>query len=197
MKKIPTLFQRGPNRCLVVNMVTSGCQWVLEGEGMPTRKFDGTCCRIHAGRLWKRYVVRDGEPAPDGFEAAQPPDAVTGEIPGWVLVGGGKEDRWHCEAWTLWRKDNDDWPEEEGTFELVGPQIQGNIERVSVHRLERHGQCPLAGAPRTYAGLWAYFQSPRDIEGIVWHHPDGRRAKLKGLDFGFTRGRGTNAPPPA
>ena len=27
----------------------------------------------------------------------------------------------------------------------------------------------------------------RDIEGIVWHHPDGRMVKIKGKDFGFRR----------
>jgi len=28
---------------------------------------------------------------------------------------------------------------------------------------------------------------PLDIEGLVFHHPDGRMAKIKKRDFGFRR----------
>jgi len=31
------------------------------------------------------------------------------------------------------------------------------------------------------------WMTGRDVEGIVWHHPDGRMAKLKLRDFGIRR----------
>ncbi len=43
MKKIPTLFIRDPeNPRYVTEEVHPDCQWVTRGEGVPTRKYDGT-----------------------------------------------------------------------------------------------------------------------------------------------------------
>lgn len=45
MRKIPTLFVREflPNhKILITDQVTPGCEWVLAGEGVATRKLDGT-----------------------------------------------------------------------------------------------------------------------------------------------------------
>ena len=44
----------------------------------------------------------------------------------------------------------------------------------------------LPDAPRDFARLRSYF-TEHDIEGIVWHHPDGRMVKIKGKDFGIKR----------
>jgi hypothetical protein len=48
MKKIPTIFERDRDgdRSRVVNVINSKCQWVFDGEGVATRKVDGTCCRV-------------------------------------------------------------------------------------------------------------------------------------------------------
>lgn len=50
MKKIPTVFVRDPETNLkhVRDEVHPDCQWVLDGEGVPTRKWDGTCVRVRA-----------------------------------------------------------------------------------------------------------------------------------------------------
>ena len=42
-------------------------------------------------------------------------------------------------------------------------------------------------APRTFDALRAFLADHDDIEGIVWHHPDGRMVKIKGKDFGIKR----------
>ncbi len=42
--------------------------------------------------------------------------------------------------------------------------------------------------PRTFAECRGWF-ARHDVEGIVWHHPDGRMAKLKARDFGLKRER--------
>jgi hypothetical protein len=64
MQKIPCLFQRDQSQgrdTLVRDEVTPGCEWVLEGEGIATRKWDGTCCLIRDGKLYKRYEVKRGK----------------------------------------------------------------------------------------------------------------------------------------
>ena len=46
MRKIPTLYVRDwdGDRRYVLPQVTPGCEWVVvNGEGVATRKFDGTC----------------------------------------------------------------------------------------------------------------------------------------------------------
>jgi hypothetical protein len=37
----------------------------------------------------------------------------------------------------------------------------------------------------------------KDIEGIVWHHSDGRMVKIKGKDFGLKRKCATSPSAPA
>lgn len=189
MRKIMSLFQRNyDGDRLVRNEVTPGAEWVLAGEGVATQKWDGTCCMIRDGKLYKRYDAKKGKTPPSGFEPAQEPDPVTGHCPGWVPVGEGPEDEWHRDAckWTF------GWPNilrgSDGTFELVGPKVQGNPEGTAYHQLLRHGAHELPDAPRDFDGLKAYF-ADYDMEGIVWHHPDGRRVKIKAKDFGIKRGK--------
>lgn len=74
----------------------------------------------------------------------------------------------------------------DGTYELIGPKVQGNPEQWPDHRLVKHGCITLDDAPRTFEGLCDYLSSGR-IEGVVWHHTDGRMVKIKGKDFGFKR----------
>lgn len=181
MKKIPTVFERDwdGDRSRVLDKITLGCEWVAEGEGIATRKYDGTCCLVSGGKLFKRHEVRPGKATPDGFELVDD-DAETGKLVGWVPVGDGPEDKWHRDAF-----DNDVLGP--GTYELLGPKIQGNPEKMDAHVLIAHAKAePLVTAPRDFAGLAAWFVGA-DVEGIVWHHPDGRMAKIKARDFGLRR----------
>src|SRR5687767_4291097 len=99
MQKIISLYQRNyDGNKLVRDEIVPGAEWVVDGEGTPTRKWDGTCCLIRDGRLFKRFDAKRGKVPPAGFVAAQEPDEKTGHWPGWVPVGGGPEDRWHREA---------------------------------------------------------------------------------------------------
>jgi hypothetical protein len=72
------------------------------------------------------------------------------------------------------------------TYELCGPKVNGNPERVGRHILAPHGLMPVEDAPRDFDGLAAYLA--RFDGGIVWHHPDGRMAKLKRRDFPAPKG---------
>lgn len=181
MKKTVSLFARNyDGDRLVRDELIPGAEWVVAGEGVATRKLDGTCCLVRNGRLFKRYDAKAGKAPPAGFEPAQAPDAVSGHWPGWLPVGDGPEDARHREAFTADLAD--------GTYELCGPKVQSNPEGLEAHVLVRHGSEVLADCPRTFTGLRDYL-SVRDIEGVVWHHPDGRMVKLKGKDFGITRGK--------
>jgi hypothetical protein len=182
MQKIISLFQRNyDGDRLVRDEVVPGAEWVLAGEGVATVKYDGTCCLVRDGKLYKRYDAKKGKKPPVGFEQAQDPDPVTGHWPGWVPVGDGPEDRWHREALAEGLQTLVD-----GTYELIGPKVQGNPEGCVGHILHRHGSHTVAGFPRTYAEIREAL-SPGTVEGIVWHHPDGRMVKIKAKDFGIKR----------
>ncbi len=193
MKKIPTIFKRNPDRMQdVLDEINPECQWVFDGEGTATRKTDGTCCLIKDGKLFKRYDAKHGKTPPEGFIPAQDPDPNTGHWPGWLLVGDAPEDKYFREGWENTKAKFYDWPgETEGTFELCGPKINGNPEQESEHSLIRHGWGGTEGSrifssPRTFEGLKEWFVG-KDIEGIVYHHTDGRMAKIKAKDFGIKR----------
>lgn len=179
MRKIISLFQRNyETDRLVRNEIVPGAEWVLEGEGVATRKYDGTCCMVRDGKLYKRYDAKKGKTPPANFEPAQDYDEVTGHMPGWIPVNDGPEDRWHREA--------ADSSLADGTYELLGPKVQGNPEGFDTHTLIRHGATILTDAPRDFDAIKNYLSDGR-IEGIVWHHPDGRMVKIKAKDFGIRR----------
>jgi len=182
MKKIPTLFKRNyDGDRLVRDEVVEGCEWVLAGEGVATRKYDGTCCMVKNGKLYKRREIKRGKTPPPDFVPETDVDEQTGKIQGWVPVGDGKEDRWHREAFTdcVW---------DDGTYELLGPKIQGNPEALASHTLISHvGAEQLPRFPRTFDEIRVVFEAGVPYEGVVWHHPDGRMCKIKVRDFGFRR----------
>lgn len=190
MKKIISLFQRNyDGDRLVRDELVPGAEWVANGEGVATQKFDGTSCLVRDGKLFKRYEIKKGRTAPEGFEAAQDQDKVTGDVTGWVPVGIGPEDQWHREAFA--QRHHHYW--EDGTYELCGPKVQGNPEGFKTHILIRHGNDELPECPRTHASLKAYLATA-NIEGVVWHHPDGRMVKIKAKDFGLKRTQSCKEP---
>ncbi len=181
MRKVPTLFERDWNgdRSRVLPGVHPGCEWVLAGEGVPTRKLDGTCCMIRDGRLYKRQEIGLMRDAPADFEEVDR-DPETGKRVGWRPVGDGPEDEWHRKGFACLVL------VEDGTYELVGPKVQGNPEDAPFHVLIPHTApvLVLGDAPRDFDAIREYLAA-RDIEGIVFHHADGRMAKVKRRDFGL------------
>lgn len=177
MKKIPCLFIRDFETGKITRDVNPAAMWVLSGEGVATRKFDGTCCLIRGGRLYKRFDAKKGRVPPAGFEPAQEPDEVTGHWPGWVPVGDERDSKYHREAF-----EGREWTD--GTYELCGPKINGNPEGFSLHTLVPHGQ-EFFSVLRDFDNLKSYFsREPGSmIEGIVFHHTDGRMVKIRRKDF--------------
>lgn len=115
---------------------------------------------------------------PAGFELVGF-DEMTGKSVGWIPVGLGPEDRWHREAFVL------DGDLSDGTYELLGPKIQGNKDGYSEHTLVSHARAAsLSDAPRDFYDLKVWL-ADHNMEGIVWRHEDGRMAKIKRRDFGL------------
>lgn len=177
MQKILTIFQRDETQRghPVTPICKPECAWALAGEGVATVKWDGTNIKIEGGRLFKRQKPKTGE----YDEASYIP--CTPENPA---------DRWAFAALT-----SAIGPLADGIYELVGPKVQGNP-----HHLPAHTLIPVVGAesdavkggdlfdhePQTFDSLKLMLSSPHfSWEGIVFHHPDGRMAKIKRRDFGI------------
>lgn len=186
MKKITTLFKRDfTNNGKITRGYADGVDWVLRGEGVSTRKYDGTPVMIRDGKMYKRCEVKPGKIAPADFEEVDF-DQKTGKRVGWVQVGWGAEDQWFREAINGGNPDKVDISD--GTYELLGPKVQGNPEHADKHYLQLHAEAEeYQNVPTDYDGLEAWLKG-KDIEGIVWHHPDGRMAKIKLRDFNIERG---------
>lgn len=145
------------------------------------------------------------------------PKFVDATIPGWVPVSEdfvnspmNTDEKYLSEAWKLAIADmkqimtlkaatklamNHYAPEEKqveptlpnGTYELCGPDIRGNHEKLTHHRLFPHGTDLVKHVPRTFAGLQKFLET-YEGEGIVWHYrlgPVTMMAKIKRSDFGF------------
>jgi hypothetical protein len=210
MKKIQTLFKRDwdgdPSKLLME--FNPGFEWVIDNEGIPTRKLDGTAVMIKDGWLYRRYDRKrnrktgEWKPEPEGWIECDK-DEKTGHWVGWIPVDP-KRDKWHHEAWKdpINNMFDGKWgPLPDGTYELCGPHFQGNPENLMVDTFLRHGeitydgntvfhQCLKFGDDKTPEAVFQQlkdFLSPLDIEGIVWHHPDGRMCKIKKRDLGLPR----------
>lgn len=176
MKKIPTLFERDGQR--MTGIVHPDCRWVGEGGGMPTAKWDGTACLFAHGKLWKRHTVHKDDVWSIDWEPAQPEPESNGKWPGWLPVTDDADDKWHRtglrRAGML--KDGQ-------TYELVGPKINGNRHQLDRIMLVEHGLPVIKGDPRTFSEILEWLAQDHLYEGIVWHHSDGRMAKIKKRDF--------------
>lgn len=185
MKKLSTLYKKDPNDLgRVINQIDPQNEWVFKDKGVKaTRKWDGAACAIINGHLYKRYDAKKGKTPPEFAIPCQDPDPITGHWPHWVLCDHLKpEDKYFIRAWI-----NSGYTED-GTYEFVGPKSQGNPEKLTENTLVRHGADDLD----LTLGIYGYEDFKQylltvDIEGIVFHHPDGRMCKLRKSDYGIKR----------
>lgn len=186
MQKIPTLFERDA-KFLVMDIWRADCTWVRDGQGVATEKVDGTNVRL---TIRSGTVVR--------VEKRRNPSKQQ--------KAAGIVDAWYTDALTsdpadahiyaaVALTDCTTWVDGEHSCEAIGPNIQGNPLGLAnpvcipFNNLDRVWH---SDAPRTFDGLYAILAtqdsrlSPGHLaEGIVFHHPDGRRAKIKRKDFGL------------
>lgn len=183
MKKMPCLFVRNfidKHTVEITREVTPGCEWVVAGEGTASIKRDGTACACIDGKMYRRYDAKAGKQPPPGAIPCTPEaDPITGHWPHWIAVDASDPAaKHHIDA--LSRASLSD-----GTYELVGPKVNGNPEKLTEHSFIKHGE-EIIDVPRDFDGLRA-FLADFAFEGVVFAHPDGRHCKIRKTDFGFAR----------
>lgn len=192
MKKIPTLFERVYENHKVIGItekVTPGMEWVLEGEGDATVKYDGSCCAIINGEFYKRYDAKKGRKIPDGaIKYQDEPDSITGHMPCWVKCDrNNPADKWFWAAYDNFINIHEYKPDN-GTFEAVGIHFQGNPYNMEIDQLLPHGNLIITRMERTYEGIKKYL-AENYIEGIVFWKDGEPKTKIKRSDFGFAWGK--------
>lgn len=183
MKKIPTLFERvfeNHKKVGILPNVTPGLEWVLEGKGTATVKYDGSCCAIINGELYKRYDAKHGKKAPEGAIPCCEPDPVTGHHPHWLKVDKNEPaDRWFIAAYEATPKAEI----HEGTYEAIGLHFNGNRYTLDKDILVRHGE-DIVEVERSFEGIRKYLEE-HNIEGLVFWKDGYPACKIKRSDFGF------------
>ena len=182
MKKIPTLFVREFDHGRVKDItaqVAPGLEWVLAGEGVATVKWDGACCAILQGQLYKRYDAKHGKPVPEGAILCQDKaDPVTGHLPCWVKCDrDNPADRW------FWAAFDASPPAPDGTYEAIGPHFQCNPYHLDRDILKPHGK-DLVSVPRSFEGIRDYLRN-HPMEGLVFWKDGEPKCKIKSRDFGI------------
>lgn len=182
MKKIPTLFEREfKNHELVgiTDKVHPGMEWVLEGKGEATLKWDGSCCAIINGQFYKRYDAKRGKKPPAGAIPCCDPDPVTGHHPHWVLVDSADPANKHFVS--AFVNTTPAWFDK--TFEACGPGFQGNPYKLAENKLIPHG-IHVVSVPRSFEGIREWLRE-HNVEGIVFWKDKEPQCKIRRKDFGF------------
>lgn len=185
MNKIPTLFVRDwtSKPPYVLPDVNPGCEWVLAGEGTATRKYDGTCVMFDGLLWWARREVKEGGTPPAIWKQIGH-DPETGKSVAWEPIEQSSFAKYLFEA--VDAEPLRRW--ETGTYELIGPKVNKNPESVERSMLVEHAKADVFDLPdRSFVALQTWLIALPQYEGIVFHHPDGRMAKIKRKDFRGSR----------
>jgi hypothetical protein len=192
MIKIPTLFYRDPNNLSLVSQdLNPESHWVLSerDEAIATLKRDGVNVRV--------VITRTGPHTTCLLEKRRNPtrkQKLEGMRPYYVPTSRqNPEDEHLFAAFDATNYDMPDWPDGAWPCEALGPKIQGGVESPEDYYLYPFSldpefiRDPISDG-YTPADAWhalRMFFGENLIEGIVWHHKDGRMAKIKRRDFGY------------
>lgn len=196
MKKIPTLLPKDPNdlgRVIPGEIHFSVTHFAI--------KIDGTSCLIHEGNPYCRYDVKlfkrkNGKiihtltpeelisKLPPGAIACQEPDPKSGHWPHWIpVLETNPEHKYIFEGFSSLENKID------GTYECIGPKIQGNPHNEDSHIWIHHQAKELIfevegfkESPfETFKNLFETFP----WEGLVAYNENEPIAKIRRSDFGF------------
>ena len=192
MKKIPTLFKREFEGHNIVNILPElsdeSLRWVLNGEGIATVKWDGSCCAIIDGKFYVRYDAKNGKPVPKGaIKCQEEADPITGHLPCWLPYDeNNKGQKWFGEAYKFVLLKADEWGLADGTYEAIGKHFNGNPYNLDYDTLIPHGVdiIDTIELSRTFEGIRDYLKQ-HYIEGIVFWKDGEPKCKIKRTDFGF------------
>ena len=189
MKKIPTLFVREYNidgSFTLKHQFSDPAFAYMIDDFIPTYKWDGTAVYYDGKKWYKRYDAKQGKKPPEGSIACQEePDPITTHWPHWAPVKDCPEDRWINEAIQDF---HDHWAHTGisciGSYEAIGPKIQGNPYNLTRHVLKKHGELVLEDFPLDYEDMKEYFRI-HHLEGVVFWFEGKPVAKIKSSDFGY------------
>lgn len=188
MRKMTTLFvveyHKKGEPGVIYDQVRPENRWVFDEpeQVTVTRKFDGTATAVILGDLYKRYDAKHGKTAPLGAIPCCPPDPVSGHHPHWVRVD--PKDPANKYLWKTWLREREHM--DNGTYEFIGERIGGNPEGITGHTFVRHGSVTYNIEPLSFHTIFGFFKV-MPIEGLVFHHRDGRMCKIRKTDYGMTR----------
>jgi len=189
MQKIETIYKRNPrNQKRVINERNDRDDRRLDviwsGDAFATGKWDGTACMIYGGKLYRRHQLSGESPKPSGW-VHWTLDHAAPSGHGWLAVTDAPTDRYHIEGFD-WLTQSYGTPED-GTYELIGPKINGNPHRAMCHQLVPHGK-DLVVCGFGFDEL-ASTLGNIPFEGIVWWGPYQGSVqplgKIKAMDFGL------------
>lgn len=186
-RKMPALFVIDRDKHIATKDVNPAAKWVFNEPATATLKKDGTAILVDAdGAVFARRAVKKGKKAPVGFRLAEF-DPVTGHSFGVEPMETSGFRKFFEEA-LAGHPD----PLAPGTFELVGPKINGNPEMLDKHVIMRHGDDRIdfldmrtLDPKNAFDTLLPFFENfkAKGVEGIVWWGEGGKRAKLRVKDF--------------
>lgn len=199
MRKIPTLFERdfSGGSAKATPVVAKGFEWVLEGEGVATIKFDGSCCAIIDGEFYRRYDAKHGKPVPEGaIKCQEEADPITGHLPCWIKCDRfNPADKWLWSAFDVLVSTLPQYPNDvktlDGTYEAIGLHFQSNPYNLKRDILVRHGE-NVVDVPRSFEGIREWLENHEE-EGIVFWKDNKPQCKIKRSDYGIKwnkKGRG-------
>lgn len=191
MRKIPTLFERdfSGGSAKATPVVAKGFEWVLEGEGVATIKFDGSCCAIIDGEFYRRYDAKHGKPVPEGaIKCQEEADPITGHLPCWIKCDRfNPADKWLWSAFDVLVSTLPQYPNDvktlDGTYEAIGLHFQSNPYNLKRDILVRHGE-NVVDVPRSFEGIREWLESHEE-EGIVFWKDNKPQCKIKRSDYGI------------
>lgn len=187
MRKIPTLFKRefaNHHVAFISPEITEGCEDAFL-NGSATVKFDGSCCAIIDGELYKRYDYKPGRKLPkNAIPCQESADPITGHFPHWVKCDeSNSSDKHFFEA----LKYNQTYlvvgTLPNATYEAVGKHFNGNPYNLDIDMLVRHGMHEIE-VSRDFYSVRSFLRD-NPIEGIVFWLDGKPVCKIKRSDFGF------------
>lgn len=188
MQKISTIFERDGQTRGVTDQFSPWVEGFNFEEAIATEKLDGTNVRI---TVRNHTLVRlEKRRNPTKLEKAK------GLVEPWYVDASEFEagDKYMWEA--AQNTDLSSIEDGEWSAEALGPKIQGNPLNLEKHILflfsvpSEVAKVVFDDAPHTFEELKVWLPQQRSkfgkdcgIEGLVWHHPSGKMAKIKQKDF--------------
>lgn len=187
MKKIPTVFKRefeGHKITAISPEFTSSEVKDAFINGTATIKFDGACCAILNGVMYKRFDAKPGRKIPEGAVPCGDPDPITGHNPHWVpVMFDNPADKWFIAAASNYCADHPEVIDINHTFEAIGPHFQGNPYNLEKDIIVPHGM-KIAEVERTFEGVKRWLEDHNE-EGLVFWIYGEPVCKIKRSDFGL------------